>query len=238
MSGSVPDYEPKRQEPPPRYARVSKVVWALLTVIVLAHVGRLFLGEGNQQALLGALAVNPARFEVLIGTPFSDPLNLMAPLFGHVFLHGGWIHLIFNAILILQTGELVAARLEEAEPGGVKFLLLFFVSALGGAMTYIAFNQGSDMPAIGASGAACGLFAAYLLAVRHNWKDAIRDRQVHIAAFWFLAINVGLAFAARASGLIPIAWEAHLGGFIAGLAFYPIIAPKGRMKGPWDRWGV
>ena len=43
----------------------------------------------------------------------------------------------------------------------------------------------------------------------------------------FLFLNVGLAAAALLTGFLPIAWEAHLGGFVAGLAAYPLLVRRG-----------
>jgi membrane associated rhomboid family serine protease len=51
---------------------------------------------------------------------------------------------------------------------------------------------------------------------------------VRRAGAYFLAANVGLAAVARMSGVLPIAWEAHLGGFIAGALCYPLLLPPQR----------
>jgi membrane associated rhomboid family serine protease len=44
--------------------------------------------------------------------------------------------------------------------------------------------------------------------------------------FVFLAVNVALAALARFTGVLPIAWEAHLGGFVAGVLLYPALPPR------------
>jgi membrane associated rhomboid family serine protease len=78
------------------------------------------------------------------------------------------------------------------------------------------------------------LFSAYLMGARWDWRASLRDKRVLSAGAWFLALNVGLAAAVRQAGVMPIAWEAHLGGFIAGVLLFPFLAPKvAQLRGPW-----
>ena len=100
--------------------------------------------------------------------------GMLAALTGNVFLHAGLLHLFFNGMLILQTGELVAERFGRDVGGALRFLALFFGAAAAGAVVYVLVNWGSTTPAIGASGAACGLFAAYLMAPFPDWRVALR----------------------------------------------------------------
>jgi membrane associated rhomboid family serine protease len=75
------------------------------------------------------------------------------------------------------------------------------------------------------------LFGAYFLAVRPSPAQALADPQVRSAMLSFLAINVVL----MALLPLPIAWEAHLGGFLAGALAYPLLAPRARYSGPWGQ---
>jgi membrane associated rhomboid family serine protease len=132
-----------------------------------------------------------------------------------------------NMLVFLQAAPFVANKL-----GTGRFFLLFFGSAVGAAVAYILINAHAETPAIGASGAVCGVFGAYFLSVRRSWRAALADRQVRNAAFMFLFINVFLAGLASVTGFLPIAWEAHLGGFVAGVAIYPLLARR-VAHGPW-----
>lgn len=208
------------------------VVWGLAAAIAAAYVGFAFAGPETQARLLDVAALLPIRYEAGGPYGYSGPVAAALPLFGHVFLHGGFLHLAMNMIVFLQVAGLVAHRLELREPGGLKFLGLFFASAAAGGWLYLALNPGSAVPGVGASGAVCGLFAAYLLAVRRDWRAALREPRVQSAAFWFLAVNVGLAAIARQTGLLPIAWEAHLGGFVGGALVYALLIGRVR-EGPW-----
>jgi membrane associated rhomboid family serine protease len=213
--------------------RVAVVFW-LAGAIVAAHLAAVLLL--SQQAYFGLLerfAVIPARYGP--GVDSADSLlDAVAPMFAHVFFHAGFLHLGMNLLVFLQVAGHPAARMEEDEPGGLRFLALFFGSGIAGALAYIAINPGSMIPAIGASGAICGVFSAYLLSMGRDWRAALKRREVLSAGAWFLAINVGLAGLARATGFLPIAWEAHLGGFIGGALLYPLLAPKARTApSPW-----
>ena len=204
------------------------VVYALCALLLAAYVGFVLSPDAVKDFVYFHFALIPARFDPASQWRFSSWEEALGPLFGHVFLHGGWLHLGMNALVLLQGGPLVAQRL-----GAWRFLVVFFISALGGAVLFLLVNPGSEEPAVGASGAICGIFAAYFLAIRPTVGLALRDRRVQQGIFWFLAINVALAAAARYSGVLPIAWEAHLGGFIGGALAFVLLAPRLR-PGPWD----
>lgn len=239
MTQTVPEHPHDGAPQDSRIQRMPKVVVWLTLLIAAAHVARILAPIDLQYAIVDALAVNPIRFAAWSENAYASPLEAAVPLLGHMFVHGGiapllfgFMHLFFNLMLILQTGEITASRLGRDFGGGVRFLVLFLVSGVAGAICYIGVNAGVDRSAIGASGAACGLFAAYLMAARSDWRSALADPAVRSAGFWFLFVNVGLAFAVTAWGVLPIAWEAHLGGFIGGAILYPLLAPRGR-AGPW-----
>lgn len=163
--------------------------------------------------------VVPARFD----EP-ADAAALAAPLFGHVFLHYGLPHILMNGLAYMQSAPYVAHRL-----GAARFLALFFASAVGGALAYVVINAHSQIGAVGASGAICGVFGAYFLSVRPSPQAALADPQIRNAILMFLGVNVVL-FALLP---LPIAWEAHLGGFVVGALSYPLLAPRRRALGPW-----
>src|SRR5699024_7636501 len=73
-----------------------------------------------------------------------------------VFLHDGWLHLLFNGLWIATLGSLVHRVL-----GNVGFLLLFFASAIAGGLVYTFVHWGETALAIGASGGVFGLIGAF-----------------------------------------------------------------------------
>jgi len=173
---------------------------------------------------LTAYELTPARFDPGAAEGYASPTAALAALLGHAFLHAGPIHLLMNMMVFFQAGPFVEQRM-----GSLRFALLYVLSILGGAVGYLLINPHSAMGVIGASGAVCGVFAAYFLAVRPSPRAAIEDPRVRNAMLTFVGINVVLV----ALLPLPIAWEAHLGGFIAGGLAYLVLAPKAA-TGPWS----
>ena len=183
----------------------------------------------RNQGIFDLLAIVPARFDPSTTGHYRSLSDAALPLFGHVFAHYGFAHIAMNMIAYLQVSPFLARRIGDA-----RFLVLFFISALGGAGAFILINLHANYPAVGASGAICGLFGAYFLAVRPTPQAALADPQVRNAIFSFLGINVVLMGFLSAAHILPIAWEAHLGGFIAGGAAYLALKPRAQFaSGPW-----
>ncbi|MDR3084052.1 MAG: rhomboid family intramembrane serine protease [Streptomyces sp.] len=129
-----------------------------------------------------------------------------------MFLHGGYVHIMFNMLnLWLLGGQL------EAALGRARYLALYFSSGLAGsALTYLI--AAPNQPSLGASGAIFGLFGATAVLVRRlNY-----DMRPVIA---MLAISLILTF-----GLSNIAWQAHIGGLVGGVVvgYAMVHAPRER----------
>lgn len=211
-----------------RRNRFPPVLFALVAAIVGAYAWFSFQGTDQQNLFFYNFALIPVRFDESSPYHFNAWYEALGPLFGHVFLHAGILHIGMNMLMLMQVGPWVAQRL-----GGARFLALFFLSALGGGAAYLLINAHAQTPAVGASGAICGVFGAYFFSVRPSWRDALADPQVRNAIGVFLFINVILAGVASATGFLPIAWEAHLGGFVAGILAYFALAPRVN-AGPWS----
>jgi len=136
------------------------------------------------------------------------PTSLLGP-FTYMFLHGGWMHLIFNAVMILAVGSFA-----EKVFGRKKMAIILVGSSLGGALFHFALNMQSEAPVIGASGAVSGLFAMALIVMYQNGQMGKMAQRgpIFIIAIWAaLLIVMGLFSGSN------VAWQAHLGGFFAGL---------------------
>src|SRR5689334_15901173 len=132
----------------------------------------------RNQGIFDLLAIVPARFDPSTAGHYRSLSDAALPLFGHVFAHYGLAHIAMNMIAYLQVSPFLARRIGDA-----RFLVLFFISALGGAAAFIVINLHANYPAVGASGAICGLFGAYFLAVRPTPQAALADPQVRNAIF-------------------------------------------------------
>lgn len=127
----------------------------------------------------------------------------------YAFLHGGLLHLAGNMLALLGFGTAVIER-----TGNGGFLAIYLLSALGGGLGFGLIST-SAQPMVGASGALFGLAGAM---VCWDWQERRAARRplwpVLRAVLGYMALNLAL-WAALAGQL---AWEAHLGGFIAGWA--------------------
>ncbi|MEU0740148.1 rhomboid family intramembrane serine protease [Streptomyces sp. NPDC006134] len=129
-----------------------------------------------------------------------------------MFLHGGYLHLLFNMLSLWWIGGPLEAAL-----GRARYLALYFLSGLAGsALTYLI--AAPNQPSLGASGAIFGLFGATAVLMRRLNQDM---RPV-VA---LLVINLIVTF-----GWSNIAWQAHIGGLVAGVVIgYGLVhAPRER----------
>lgn len=201
------------------------VVLLLAGAIVAAFLLTGQYDERNVNQLAVDYGIVPIRYDASGPAPYVNIGDAILPLFSHVFVHGGVFHILMNMLAYFQAAPFLARRI-----GGARFLVLFFLAAVGGALGYILIDLHSHQPAVGASGAICGVFGAYFLAVRPTPQAALADPQVRNAMLSFLGINVVL----MAFLNLPIAWQAHLGGFVVGGAAYLLLRPRTQYaRGPW-----
>ena len=136
----------------------------------------------------------------------------------YAFLHGGLLHLAFNMITLLSLGRAVTERV-----GPWRFALLYALTAAGGAGVYALLSQ-SGQPMVGASGALFGLAGALIAWL---WEDqpSLRAalRRAGRVVLLLVAINVALYVALQGR----LAWETHLGGFLAGWVLGLALDPGG-----------
>lgn len=208
--------------------RTPAVVWALVAAMVGAYLAFVLAPPAVQDNLTFEFALIPERYHAGNPLHYKSWFEAVAPIVGHAFLHAGWWHVGANAFFFFLLGRLPALRL-----GSVRFLALFGFSAIGGAVAYVALAWNSGMPAVGASGAVCGVFTAYYMALPPRWTMALRDARIRNQWFMIFFINVVLMGLASELGWFPIAWQAHLGGFVAGGLAYAALAPK-PAQGPWS----
>lgn len=209
-------------------AAASVVVLAIAVILVLAHLYRVLVAPDGTLAGLEFLV----RYALI---PAYVPENPIA-LFTHMGVHGDWLHLGLNTAFFIMLGLVLARRIGDGAVGALKMLVLILASGFAGGLTVFALAPGSETPTVGFSGAVFGVAAAFFLSMRPDWRDSLRDRAVQANAFWFLAINMGLAFGLGAAGAMQIAWEAHLGGFIGGAVAWMALAPRVARRlqgGPW-----
>ncbi|MEL6754720.1 MAG: rhomboid family intramembrane serine protease [Pseudomonadota bacterium] len=207
--------ELERSPPAPFFNAPASVVW-LCAALVVAHGLRLISPYGWQDQAFYWLALIPERLELMLNGGGRDAygvVSLPVALVGHVLLHGDWMHVLLNAGMLLALGAPVARR-----QSGARFMLIFLVAAAAGALTFFALRLPDGAPAIGASGGVSGILGAAFLIMagpRAGWPELV-SRSFLQTSGAFLILNILLAVFGPTLFGAGIAWDAHLGGYVAG----------------------
>lgn len=146
--------------------------------------------------------------------------------FTNMFLHGGWGHLLTNMWMLYIFGDNVENRM-----GSFRYLLFYLLAGLIASATHYFLYQASEVPAIGASGAISGVMAAYMFLFPGSLIISFVPLffiplLIPIPAFVFIGIWFIGQFLSGTFDLLldspgtGIAFWAHIGGFIGGLAIY------------------
>ena len=137
------------------------------------------------------------------------------------FLHGGWLHIAFNMYVLYALGPSL-----ERVLGHSRYLALYLMAALGGAVCSYAFSDVMTV-SVGASGAIFGLMGALVVAGRKLRYDIT---QVLI----LLAVNFAIGFMAPG-----VDWRAHVGGLVVGAAVAAVfVLPPARIRVPAQIVGI
>ena len=212
------------------------VTYFLLALNIAVFLFELLLDDNRRTAFFYQFGVVPAHVTGALAHGAVGPGFL--PLLTSMFLHAGWIHLIANMWVLWIFGDNI-----EDYFGHFRFLLFYITAGLAAGLMHIAFNLGSTVPSVGASGAIAGVMGAYFLlypnarvltlvpffVVFFTWLPAWL-----VLGYWFvvqfLSGTAGsLSTATRSSA--GIAFWAHVGGFAAGAALvklFPAQRPRFR----------
>ena len=144
-------------------------------------------------------------------------------LASYMFLHGSWVHLLGNAYFLHTFGDNI-----EHLFGRVRFAIFFVVTGLIAGAVHVWLTKKTAIPIVGASGSIAGILAAYLWAFpRARLFQVILWIQLKIPVWAYLFVWVGFhilaGFWGKGSGVEGVAWFAHLGGFLVGLAVTPLM---------------
>jgi membrane associated rhomboid family serine protease len=208
-----------RDEPPPREPAV-RAPWPVLSLAAVL-VGLY---------LLQSTAVDPDAAAMRYGfAPAELEEGRWAGLVTALFVHGNWTHVLLNALATLAFGAPVARLFGKGPAAALAFLAFFLVCGVAGSLGFAAAHPGAHALLVGASGGAAGLMgAASRLIDRRNRLAPFASRTVIGMAGSWLIVNLLIALVGleAVSGGAPIAWEAHLAGYAAGLL---LVGPTARL---------
>jgi len=225
---------PGKREP---IFNVPTVVLTLIGLLTAIHIYKDYIASENQRLeLLIEYAFIAQKYQESIHVGYSYASLYWSPL-SHAFLHADWLHLIINCLWLLAFGGVVAMRL-----GSMRFFLLFCLGAIGGALLYYATYGGGTTIVIGASGAVSALMGAavrfafpkgggfsrntYMLP-RQSLAETLRNKTAASFIFIFIFINLGMGASSilGVEGSGSIAWQAHIGGLLAGILLFDLFDP-------------
>ena len=237
------DHEPRRRAEP--ILNLPGVIVVVLLALLAIHGLREVVSERTDLWIILRFAFIPARYAGIPGAdsvfPPGDPAGWWS-IVTYSALHGDWTHVAVNALWLAAFGSPVAWRF-----GVWRFALFWLATAAGGAAVHQLSHAGELVPMVGASAAISGFTAAALRFAFHSGVFSgiarasteafsrpalpllvcLRDpRVLAFVVVWF-AMNLlfGIGSNVLPGGGLAIAWEAHIGGFVAGLLLFPFVDP-------------
>lgn len=195
----------------------------------------------NTIVLIGTELIGDKMYELFALFPFESQMFKWYQVVTHMFMHGGFWHLLFNMYTLAIFGTVL-----ERQWGANKFLLFYFVTGIGAAICHnlVLHLQishalaGGDMmtaasimriPTVGASGAIYGVLLGYGMLFPNSILQLIFP-PVSLKAKWFVLIFAGIELLTGLTGMGGgIAHFAHLGGMLFGLILILYWKKKNRM---------
>ena len=197
--------------------------YALIAINILVFV---FLqGMGGNEKFTYAFSTVPAEIltgkDIAAGPLEPTPIPVYFTLITSMFMHGGWAHLLGNMLFLWVFGDNIENRI-----GHMRYLIFYLVCGIIASLCHV-FISGSDssIPSLGASGAISGVLGGYLLLFPSRRVRVIMGRGITTVPA-FVALGIWIVFQVISGmGMLGgdetgggVAYAAHIGGFIAGLA--------------------
>ncbi|HOL18063.1 MAG TPA: rhomboid family intramembrane serine protease [Bacillota bacterium] len=226
---------PLRDSVPARKFPLVNIIFIIINVVVFIY--QQTLPEMQWQQFVLTYGMVPARLTGGVAAFLSREQGLEAlaagafPLISANFLHGGWLHLIGNMVYLWVFGDNIEGRL-----GHLRYLFVYLLMGAASQLCHVVAHPLSAIPLVGASGAIAGVLGAYFILFPHSRVLTLLPLGffitfVHIPAVIFLALwfVLQLLNATLAAGVQPVAWWAHVGGFVIG-AIVGLKKLKGRPR--------
>ena len=193
--------------------------YTIIFITSLVFVWQMMTGI-DDQTVAYTFGFVPAKYTMTQMAAYFSWLNKLSSPFTYMFLHGGLLHFIGNMWFLYIFGDNI-----EQELGPFRFIAFYLVCGLLAAFFHFLLNHSSAVPTVGASGAIAGVMGAYFLLHPRNKiltlvPVFIFPLFVSIPAFIFLGLWFFIQFI-NATGQGAgggIAWWAHIGGFLSGMA--------------------
>ena len=217
----------------PRYS-TPYVTWFLIVLNILISLFEATLGPSGLKVLFDQFSLVPSHVTVfLAGSPRVNLMQVVRPFFTSMFLHEGWAHVLGNMWFLYIFGDNV-----EDYIGHFNYLVFYLLAGLFADGAQIVINPHSNAGMVGASGAIAGVLGAYfLLYPRARVLTWFFVFIIYIPAWIVLGEWIALQFLQGTASLSMIhsrrdvggvAFWAHVGGFLAGLAMIKLFPERAR----------
>src|SRR6266576_2283293 len=197
---------------------------ALILINVIVFFFELSLPQASVEQFFYLFGIVPARFTHPEWAAYVGfPVDCYWPFLTHQFLHGGWLHIIFNMWTLWIFGDNVEDRI-----GPVRFGIFYLTCGILAGVTQLLTSPESTVPSVGASGAIAGVLGAYLLFFPTARLIVLFPifflplffevpAIFYLVLWFFIQLFSGTAMLASPQQVGGIAFWAHIGGFIAGM---------------------
>src|SRR5512138_21131 len=205
------------------------MTWTLIAITSVVYAVEALLHPDHLQQIAYLFGIVPARYThpawaSAVGFPADD----YWPFLTTIFLHAGVVHLVSNMWFLWIFGDNVEDRM-----GPVRFLGFYLLSGIAAGLVHTWTNSHSMVPAVGASGAIAGVLGAYIVLYPRArietvawlvfWPIFFELPAVIYVLFWFVVqLLNGTAALLEPEQMGGVAWWAHVGGFVAGIALLPL----------------
>jgi len=206
--------------PTHRFAWVTATLIGVNVLVFLAE--RFWMTEEALDQAIYTMGIVP--YEVT----HAFSLAVAADFVTSMFLHGGIMHIASNMLYLWIFGNNV-----EDVLGRLRFLLFYLICGIAASGAQVFMAPDVQVPTIGASGAIAGVLGAYLLMFPQARIDAVvllwrfirivRLPAIVVLGFWFVLQLLNGLLSSDPAAMGGIAWFAHIGGFLVGMALGPLL---------------
>ena len=163
---------------------------------------------------------------------YPGPTPIYLTLLSAMFMHGSWMHLLGNMLYLWIFGDQIEYLL-----GRGRFIIFYLLCGLAASVAQILYSPEGVVPSLGASGAIAGVLGAYLVKFPRNRVRVLFGRGITtMPALVVLGLWIVLQFFSQvstpASEATGVAYMAHIGGFLAGIALIMVMAAGRRASAP------
>ncbi|MGI2335485.1 MAG: rhomboid family intramembrane serine protease [Dehalogenimonas sp.] len=184
-----------------------------------------FIEMNGGDAFIQKWSFIPSRF-------LADPGGDVLTVFTSMFMHAGWLHLGGNMLYLWIFGDNVEDRF-----GHLKFLIFYFLCGFAATFAQMAVSMDSTIPNLGASGAIAGVLGAYILLFPKGRVRVLQGKQIVqvpaliVIGLWIvLQLFSGIGSISDTAQSGGVAYMAHIGGFVAGVALTFVFRGIGKTR--------